>query len=105
MQPKKISNSPALKTPARPSVDITVNVEIVLAREQNMALTTASKVGQTWMDADALTVDDVGRLVLSLPVDSCIRTLQISHMKAQFVGVEHEVLRQCWSTDWSIGRR
>ena len=60
MQPKKISNSPALKTPARPSVDITVNVEIVLAREQNMALTTASKVGQTLMDADALTVDDVG---------------------------------------------
>ena len=21
------------------------------------------------------------------------------------MGVEHEVLRQCWSTDWSIGRR
>ena len=102
MQPKKTSNSPALKTPARPSVDITVNAEIVLSREQNMALTTASKVGQTWMDADALILDDVGRLMLSLPVDSCIRTL---HMKAQFAGVEHEVLRHCWSTDWSIGRR
>ena len=105
MQPKKTSNSPALKTPARPSVDITVNAEIVLAREQIMALTTASKVGQTWTDADARTVDDVGRLMLSLPVDSCIRLLQISHMKAQFVGVKHEVFRQCWSTDWSIGRR
>ena len=79
---QETSNSPALKTPARPSVDITVNVEIVLAREQNMALTTASKVGQTWMDADALTLDDVVRLVLSLLVDSCIRTLQISHLKA-----------------------
>ena len=57
------------------------------------------------MDADALILDDVERLMLSLPVDSCIRTQQISHMKAQFVGVEHEVLRHCWSTDWSIGRR